>query len=286
MTAGPEAVTIRFTDDRRPEAATLVRLEQFDGPLGLLLALIEQRQLDILTVRLGELAGAYLEALAALPGERLPHLSAFVAVAAQLILIKSRALLPQEPVPPAASPEGPDPELELRRRLVVYRAFRDAGRQLEARLEEPSPLFHREAGPALAAGLAGARPAPQPPLDPAVLVEALARAIVLVPPPAAAPEILARTVTLAERAEAIRAALRRASTVVLQELLAGTTDRVVVTVTFLALLELVKRREVVAEQAQPWGPIRCRRTSAAERAAAGFPVGPAGPIDETLEDFA
>ena len=91
MAVVAEPVTIRFTDDRRPEAATLVHLETFDGPLGLLLALIEQRQLDILTVRLGELAGAYLEALAAVPGERMPHLSAFVAVAAQLILIKSRA---------------------------------------------------------------------------------------------------------------------------------------------------------------------------------------------------
>jgi segregation and condensation protein A len=286
MAVVAEPVTIRFTDDRRPEAATLVRLETFDGPLGLLLALIEQRQLDILTVRLGELAGAYLEALAAVPGERMAHLSAFVAVAAQLILIKSRALLPEASPPPPISEDGPDPELELRRRLILYRAFRDAGLRLGLRLDDPRPLFHREVGVALAAGLAGARPAPQPALDAELLVEALARAIVLVPPPGPEPEILARSVTLLERAEAIRAALRRAPAIVLQELLAGTADRVVVAVTFLALLELVKRREVVAEQREPWGPIHCRPTSAAERAAAGFAVGPAGPIDETLEDFA
>ena len=55
----------------------------------------------------------------------------------------------------------------------------------------------------------------------------------------------------------------------LQELLRGVRDRVVVAVTFLALLELMKRREMVVEQAEPWGPITARRTTAAERAAVG-----------------
>ena len=280
-------VAVHFTEAQRPEAAAHVRLESFDGPLALLLALIEQRQLDILTVRLGDLTGAYLEALAALPGERLPHVSAFVAVAAQLILIKSRALLPPPPAP-AALPgeEAPDPEVELRERLLLYRVFRDAGLRLSLRLQEPSPLFHREAATAAAAGLAGARPSDAPPLDPRALAEALERALALVPPPAPPPELLARVITLAERAEVIRAALRSAPAVVLQELLAGTHDRVVIAVTFLALLELVKRREVVAEQAEPWGPIHCRRTTAEERAAGGFPIEPAVPLDEALEGYA
>ena len=65
------------------------------GRSALLLSLIEARRLDVLTVPLGALAGAYLEALASLPGDRLVHVSAFVAVASQLILIKSRALLPR-----------------------------------------------------------------------------------------------------------------------------------------------------------------------------------------------
>ena len=59
---------------RAPTAPRMVQLEAFEGPLALLLALIEQRQLDVLTVPLGDLAGAYLEALAALRGSRLPHL--------------------------------------------------------------------------------------------------------------------------------------------------------------------------------------------------------------------
>lgn len=285
--AAASSAAVSFRDDHRAEAAAHIRLESFEGPLGLLLALIEQRQLDVLTVQLGDLAGAYLEALARLPGERLPHVSSFVAVAAQLILIKSRALLPGPP-PPAVLPgeEAPDPEEELRRRLVLYRIFRDAGARLGERLADRGPLFHREANAALAAGLAGARPEAAPPLDPGLLVGALSAAVALVPAPEAPPELLARAVTLAERAELIRAALRAAPAIVLQELLAGTRDRVLVAVTFLALLELVKRREVVAEQAQPWGPIRCRSTTPAERASAS-PGGAAGAtIDETLEDFA
>jgi segregation and condensation protein A len=90
-------VEIRFAEARRPEDATHVRLESFDGPLALLLSLIEQRQLDVLTVRLGDLAGAYLDALARIEHGRLPMLSAFVSVCSQLILIKSRAMVPRPP---------------------------------------------------------------------------------------------------------------------------------------------------------------------------------------------
>jgi segregation and condensation protein A len=275
---------ISFTFDRRPESATQVHLDSFDGPLGLLLALIEQRQLDILAVRLGDLAGAYLEALARLPGERLPHVSAFVAVAAQLILFKSRAMLPRPPAPPSGAPvDEIDPEEALRQRLILYRAYRDAGIALGERLAVDLQLRHREAAAAAAAGQAGARPADVPPLDPQLLVVALAASVALVPPPPPPPEIVPRSITLADRAEAIRAALIGAPSIVLQELLGDVRDRVVMAITFLALLELVKRREVVAEQAAPWGPIVCRATTPAERSAS--PAGDDAPIDESLADF-
>ena len=74
---------------------------------------------------------------------------------------------------------------------------------------------------------------------------------------------------------------------VLQDLLRGVRDRVVVAVTFLALLELMKRREIVVEQAEPWGPIVARRTTAAERAASGLATADDdAPLDESLESFA
>jgi segregation and condensation protein A len=250
-------VEIRFADARRPEEATHVRLESFDGPLALLLALIEQRQLDVLTVRLGDLAGAYLDALARIERGRLPMLSAFVSVCSQLILIKSRALLPR--APEAAAADGPtegDPEEELRQRRIEYRMFRDAGRALGALLSGGAALFHREPAIAQASGAAGARPDEGPPLDPRSLAEALAVSIKLVPPAPPPATIVPRTITLDERAAVIRTALRHAPQIVLQELLNDVTDRIVVAVTFLALLELAKGREVAIEQAEPWGPIR------------------------------
>ena len=95
-----------------------------------------------------------------------------------------------------------------------------------------------------------------------------------------------RTITLTERAAIIRDALRDAPTVVLQDLLQGVRDRVVVAVTFLAMLELMKRREIVVEQAEPWGPIVARSTTAEERAAAGVVARSDEPLDESLESFA
>ena len=97
---------------------------------------------------------------------------------------------------------------------------------------------------------------------------------------------MARTITITERAEIIRAALRDAPTFVLQDLLAGVRDRVVIAITFLAMLELMKRREIVVDQTEPWGPIVARRTTAQERAAAGVEVLDDAPLDETLESFA
>lgn len=241
------------------ETATHIRIEDFDGPIALLLALIEARQLDVLTVPLGGLAEAYLDALAALDGDRLGNVSAFVAVAAQLILLKSRAILPRPPKPSTiALDDEPDPEAELRLRIIEYRRYRDAGHALGDRIEA-GRLFRRDAELAVTTGRASARPPNRPPLSPTVLAAALDRLAVLVPEVFAPTEIVARVVTLAERIAIIRAALRSVDRIVLQDLLGGLRDRVVVTVTFLAMLELSKRREISLEQTEPWGPIVVRR---------------------------
>ena len=274
------APAVLIGEGRRPEAATHVRLASFDGPLGLLLSLIEQRQLDVLTVPLGSLADAYLEALATLEADRLGNISAFVAVASQLILIKSRAMLPRPPADPAGTTDGddaPDPEAELRARLLLYRAHRDAGRELADGALARIGLFRRDAGVARASGMAGTRPEDVRPMDPGTLAGALSGLALIVPPLEPPPEVLPRTVTLTERAAIIRAALRDAPEVVLQDLLRGVRDRVVVAVTFLAMLELMKRREIVVEQTEPWGAIVARATDA---------LADDAPLDESLESFA
>jgi segregation and condensation protein A len=280
---------VSFGEGRRPETLTQVQMAEFDGPLALLLSLIEARQLDVLTVPLGALADAYLDALATLESDRIGNVSAFVAIASQLILIKSRAMLPRqaEGSAVALADEGADPEAELRARLLVYRAHRDAGLRLADEAARRVGLFRREPGVAHATALAGARPVDARPLDPMLLARALARLAVIAPPPEVPPEVVPRTITLAERAAIIRAALRDAPSVVLQDLLTGVRDRVVIAITFLAMLELVKRREIVVEQAMPWGPIVARATTADERAAAGVATTqPDAPLDESLESFA
>lgn len=292
MTLATSPVTplaVAFGDGRRPESAVRVTLPAFEGPLALLLALIEARQLDVLTVPLGALAGAYLDALASLDGDRMGNVSAFVAVASQLILIKSRVLLPRRvPEGAAAVPdEGPDPEAELRARLILYRAFRDGGIRLLEDARARVGLFHRDPTASRSAGLAGARPPAAEPLSPLVLVEALEGIARVAPPPPRPPETIRRTITLLERAALIRRALDEAPAIVLQELLKDVRDRVVVALTFLAMLELMKRREIVVEQAEPFGPIIARRTTAQERAAAGMPEAiEEAPLDESLESFA
>lgn len=262
----------------RVESATHVRLEDFDGPLALLLAVIEARQLDVLTVPLGGLAEAYLDALATLEGDRLGNVSAFVAVASQLILIKSRAILPRPTIASAIPLDNePDPEAELRARLLEYRRFRDAGLVLGERYGLDR-LFRRDADVASSAGRAGARPPERPPLPAWVLVRALGRLATVVPEAVVPAELVARTITLVERTAIIREALLGSDTIVLQELLGGVRDRVVVAVTFLAMLELSKRREITLEQAEPWGPIIARRVSQTQESETE--------IDESLESFA
>jgi hypothetical protein len=137
--------------------------------------------------------------------------------------------------------------------------YRDAGRALAERLAGVVSLFHREPGVAAAAGLAGARLETGEKLDAQLLADVLAASVRLVPPAPPPPETVARTITLEERATVIRRALRAAPELILQELLRDVRDRTVIAVTFLALLELAKAREVIIEQREPWGPINVRQ---------------------------
>ncbi len=123
--------------------APRVTIEGFDGPLDLLLELVEEKKLDIITMRLGDLADAYLarvRAMAELPAD---EVSAFLALASRLVLLKARSLLPSlEPLP---DEEG-ESEEELRLRLLEYAIVRERAGQLGARLRAGERAFHREGG--------------------------------------------------------------------------------------------------------------------------------------------
>ena len=244
------------------------------GPLGLLLSLIEARQLDVLTVPLGDLAEAYLEALASLDDDRLGNVSSFVAVASQLILIKSRAMLPRRAEPPAGllPEEEPDPEAELRAPAPPL----PRATATPARAARRGRGSRSRAVPARARGGRGRRPRGRaarrrPPLDPRSSSRALDGLARIVPAARAAARGHRRARSRStERAAVIRAAIRGAARgpSCSRSCCADVRDRVVVAVTFLAMLELMKRREIVVEQDEPWGPIVARATTPDERTGA------------------
>ncbi|MEO7294917.1 MAG: segregation/condensation protein A [Candidatus Limnocylindria bacterium] len=222
-------------------------LPVFEGPLQLLLRLIESRQLDVLTVPLAEVADAYVEHLTRHPVDAV-NLSEFVATAAQLILLKSRRMLPAEPLPPV--PDGADEpdEEELRGRLIEYRALRDASVLLGAR-DGRAPLMRREPRES------DLPEVPAQPMPVAVLFSALERLAAIPEPVAAPPEIVAREVTIGQQIAVLQAALARGRRIVLQSVLARCRSRTEAAVTFLATLELVRRRQVTARQDDLFGPI-------------------------------
>ncbi len=131
------------------EATALrVRLDVFDGPLDLLLHLVKERQLDIATVPLATVAEQYLAYLSMMEQLDVEVAAEYLVIAATLVFLKSRALLP--PVPqefleePGESPE--EVEERLRRRLVAYSKYKELGEDLRRRQYEASGYFTREAG--------------------------------------------------------------------------------------------------------------------------------------------
>jgi segregation and condensation protein A len=229
------------------ESTFEVRLEVFEGPLQLLLHLIESRQLDILTIPLAELADAYVAHLSGNPVDA-ANLSEFVATAAQLILLKSRRLLPGEPIPPTGDEADEPDEEELRRRLLEYRALRDAARALGAR-DLVAPLWRREPRET---------DLPETPVSPIsvdLLVDALDRLAAVAEPLPEPPEVVAREITIGMQIRALRDALSASGRVVLQAVLATCRSRTEAAVTVLAALELVRRRQVTVHQDAIFGPI-------------------------------
>lgn len=237
-----EAVAVPVGD-----VAFTVALPVFEGPLQLLLHLIESRQLDILTVPLAEVADAYVEHLARHPVDA-ANLSEFVSIAAQLILLKSRRMLPSEPMPALPQPDDEPDEEELRRRLVEYRALRDASVRLGER-DGVAPAMRRERRDT---------DLPEVPAEPmpAIALAAALEALATIPEPTAPPpEIVAREITIGEQIAVLRQALSGGGRVLLQSILARCRSRTERAVTFLATLELVRRRQVRVEQSDLFGPI-------------------------------
>jgi segregation and condensation protein A len=226
-----------------------VQLPVFEGPLDLLLSLIEREELDITRVSLAQVTDQYLAYLDAIEQVRPEVLADFLVVAAKLILIKSQALLPR---PPAIISEADaDAGDDLVEQLRLYKQFKAAAGRLRDREEEGLRTYIRLAPP----------PKVEPRLDMTGiglvdLLAAVREALQVAPPPSSVNEVVPqRTVTVRGQMELIRGLLRAHGRALFQEILARSAGRVEIAITFLATLELIKQHEVAVYQEGLFGPI-------------------------------
>jgi segregation and condensation protein A len=238
-----------------------VSVDVFDGPLDLLLNLVKERQLDIATVPLAAVADQYLAYIHAMEELDVELAADYLVVAATLVFLKSKALLPPIPIEFAGDPEESAEAVEarLRERLLAYSKYRDAGQELKARAAEASAFYLRADG-----GDATADFVQRYKIDAAKLAGALAAAL-----RAAKPEkrsIVRERVSLVEQMDLVMRAVRRLGTASFLELCAD-LDRLAIIVTFLAVLELVRRERIRVAQDQPFGDIALVAVPQADRAA-------------------
>src|SRR6201993_3262837 len=127
-----------------------VRLEIFEGPLDLLLYLIKSDEIDIYEISLERLTRQYLEYLQAFKELNIDIAGEFIVMAANLIYMKSRSLLPVDQQPPDEEAEEDDPRWDLIRQLIEYKKFKEAAAELHLRELEQERIFAREGASSLA----------------------------------------------------------------------------------------------------------------------------------------
>jgi segregation and condensation protein A len=228
-----------------------VRLDSFDGPLDLLLGLIKEQQLDIATVPLASVAEQYLEYVRALQTRDVEIAAEYLVIAATLLFLKSRALLP--PIPPelvedeSETPE--EVEERLRRRLIAYSKYRELGEELREYQREAGSFFYREPGDP--AGEIVQRYE----IDPEKLKRAFMTMLAQARPEKRS--IARERISLLASMDYIMARIKERGETYFSELCRDLgMGRDVIVVTFLAILELVRRRRVGFEQPEAFDDIK------------------------------
>jgi len=248
-----------------------VKLEMFEGPLDLLLHLIREHQLDILDIPIAEITEEYLRYLALMQELDLDVAGEFLLMAATLIHIKSKMLLPPEEAAEGEEDEEGDPRAELVDRLLEYKKYKEAAQTLGL-LEAEQTLLHRRGAPAVELTVEG-------PLSVSLVELIRAFRDVLRRADVPAPlEITPEELNVGQRIVHLLDRLAAESPVEFTRLFAGSIRRPEIIVTFLALLELLRRRLATARQAEPLGPIMIyrgvERVEATEAVAQGEPAFP------------
>lgn len=231
-----------------------VRIENFEGPLDLLLHLIKKSEINIYDIPIALIARQYLDYLEAMKELNLAVAGEFLVMAATLLQIKSKMLLPVDETVEDEE-DGPDPREELVRRLLEYKKFKEAARQLDSQERMWREIYSRT-------------PAPREELesdDQSLdnvglfdLVDAL-QGILNRNPGKTLLEIIPDNLTVRDRMNAILEALEGQESVSFASLFEASCHRMVIIVTFLALLELIRLRTARVFQPENFGPILVSR---------------------------
>ena len=230
-----------------------VKFEVFEGPLDLLLYLIKKEEVDIYEVNLTKLATQFIEYVELMRQFDLEIAGEFVVMAATLMYIKSRELLPvDQQAEIEGEEEGPDPRWELIRQLVEYKKFKDAAghlQELESRQEDVFP--HASAKPEF--GAEASRPKAEVSIFD--LLNAVNNVLKRVAQSDVARDIFEDRWTVSEKIDQILRAVADRPRLCFAELFEGVTSRSEVVVTFLAVLELIRLHQIRAIQSEEFGEI-------------------------------
>jgi len=227
-----------------------VKLEVFEGPLDLLLYLIKKDEIDIYDIPIERITKQYLEYLDAFKILDLDIAGDFVVMAANLIYIKSRSLLPVNQQPPDEMAEEEDPRWELVRQLIEYKKFKDAAAHLQNRELAQENLFTRlPEKPDLTAE----RPIGEVSIFD--LINAFNNVLKRLNTTENLREIFEENYTVSDKIDLIMKMTGSGVALKFSELFANVASRTEVVVTFLALLELIRLKQIRAVQPETFGEI-------------------------------
>ncbi len=224
----------------------LVEIERFQGPLDLLLHLIRTQDIEIFDIPISKITDQFLQAIRGLEATDLDGAGEFLEMAATLIHIKSQMLLPRP-----GQDEDEDPRAELVRRLLEYEQIREISQRLRTAEADRSRRFGKGYVP----------PRPRKPLEEAPLettweeVFAAALQVEMPIPQDRTHRVTTRQVTMEEKAVLILDHLKRSTRVEFNRLLQGFKERSHGVMTFLAGLELTRRRMLLLRQTRPFAEL-------------------------------
>ena len=251
------------------ESEYKISLEVFEGPLDLLLYLIKKDEVDIYDVSIERITKQYLQYLEAFEVLDIDVAGEFVVMAANLLYIKSRTLLPKDQQMPEEDVEEDDPRWELIRQLIEYKKFKEAALHLRDQEALQETLFPR---PGILPGTLSTLLPEEPLLLSEVsifdLINAFQKALRRIPNPESFHEIYEETYTVADRMQHLLRMMNHGVAVKFEELFSSAVTRAELVVTFLAMLELIRMKQLTVRQEEQFGEIVIERPLAAP--ASGF----------------